>query len=194
MPAAASPMQRLLLQRILPALDRVGFALAVIAMGLIVVVIASMLYEVVARRVFGAPTIWANDITYMTNGSLFLLGAAYTLRNEGHVRIDFLSARLPLRAQHAINLLFYLILFLPLLALTSQASIEKAWRAWQRGTLENMSTWEPVVWPFLTGIALGVTGLAIQILAQMARHGIGIADPAAVPAPGRTEEGRGVAG
>ena len=185
-------MKRVLLDRVLPGVDRVGFVLAVLAMGLIVVVIGSMLYEVVARRFFNAPTLWANDITYMTNGSLFLLGAAYTLRNEGHVRIDFLSNRLPVRAQHAVNFLFYFVLFLPLLALTAQASIDKAWRAWVAGTLENMSTWEPVVWPFLTGIALGVTGLALQVAAQTVRHAIGVFDPAAVPAPGRTEPGRGV--
>jgi TRAP-type mannitol/chloroaromatic compound transport system permease small subunit len=185
-------MRRFFLDRVLPGIDWIGFVLAVIAMALIVVVIGSMLYEVVARRFFNSPTIWANDITYMTNGSLFLLGAAYTLRNEGHVRIDFLSDRLPVRAQHAINLLFYLMLFLPLLSLTAWASIEKAHRAWAEGTLENMSTWEPVIWPFLTGIALGVTGLALQVCAQSVRHLIGIIDPDDVPAPGRTEEGRGV--
>ena len=187
-------MKRLLLDRVLPGIDRIGFALAVIAMALILVVIGSMLYEVMARRFFNAPTLWASDITYMTNGSLFLLGAAYTLRNEGHVRIDFLSTRLPVRVQHGLNLLFYLLLFLPLLVLTSQASMAKAWRAWVQGTLENMSTWEPVVWPFLTGIALGVTGLALQVAAQMVRHGIGVLDPAAVPPPGQTEPGRGVMG
>lgn len=185
-------MRAFLLDRLLPGIDRIGFALAVIAMALIIVVIGSMLYEVVARRVFNAPTLWANDITYMTNGSLFLLGAAYTLRNEGHVRIDFLSSRLPVRVQHGLNLLFYLMLFLPLLALTAQASIGKAWHAWVQGTLENMSTWEPVIWPFLTGIALGVTGLTLQVAAQMVRHGIGVLDPDAVPAPGQTEPGKGV--
>jgi TRAP-type mannitol/chloroaromatic compound transport system permease small subunit len=185
-------MKRFLLDRLLPGIDRIGFALAVAAMALIVVVIGSMLYEVVARRFFNAPTLWANDITYMTNGSLFLLGAAYTLRCEGHVRIDFLSNRLPVRVQHGVNLLFYLVLFLPLLAMTAQASIDKAWRAWVQGTLENMSTWEPVIWPFLTGIALGVTGLALQVAAQMIRHGIGMLDPDAVPPPGQAEPGRGV--
>ncbi|GAB5374400.1 MAG: hypothetical protein AcusKO_08620 [Acuticoccus sp.] len=169
-----------------------GFVLAIIAMVLIVVVIGSMLFEVVARRFFNSPTIWANDITYMTNGSLFLLGAAFTLRHEGHVRIDFLSSRFPVRVQHAINLIFYLCAFMPLLVLTADASIAKAVRAYQRGTLENMSTWEPLVWPFLTGVALGVTGLALQVGVQMIRHVIGILDPQAVPRPGQTDPGQGV--
>lgn len=185
-------MRNLVLNRALPVVDRFGFVLAVIAMALVVVVIGSMLYEVVARRFFNSPTIWANDITYMTNGSLFLLGAAFTLRHEGHVRIDFLSSRLPVRVQHAINFLFYVCLFLPLLVLTSDACIGKAWRAWERGTLENMSTWEPVIWPFLTGIALGVVGLTLQVVAQAVRHGFGVFDPAAVPRPGHAHPGEGV--
>ncbi|WP_420393737.1 TRAP transporter small permease subunit [Acuticoccus sp.] len=177
-------MKALLLHRILPALDRIGHALAGIAMVMIIVLVVVMLYEVVARRFFNAPTIWANDITYMTNGSLFLIGAAYALRRDAHVRIDFLATRLPVRLQHAINLAFYVGLFLPLLVLTSQSSIQKAWRAYERGTLENMSVWEPLVWPFLTGIALGVTGLAVQVVAEAIRHLIGVVDPSAVPPPG----------
>ncbi len=52
-----------------------------------------------------------------------------------------------------------------------------------RGTLENMSTWEPVVWPFLTGIAAGVLGLTLQVALQTVRHGFGVIDPGAVPGP-----------
>ena len=51
-----------------------------------VVLVASMIYEVVARYFFGAPTIWAFDISYMATGVLFVLGAAYTLKEDGHVR------------------------------------------------------------------------------------------------------------
>lgn len=177
-------LKSFLLHRLLPQLDRIGGVLAAIAMVMIVVLIGVMIFEVVARRFFNAPTIWANDITYMTNGSLFLLGAAYTLRRDAHVRIDFLSSRFPERIQHLINLLFYLCLFLPLLYLTSESSIQKAVRAYERGTLENMSTWEPVVWPFLTGIALGVAGLTLQVIIESIRHVFGIFDPASVDPPG----------
>lgn len=179
---------RFIIDRLLPALDRVSAALAVVAQVMIVVLISVMIYEVVARHVFGAPTIWSVDIVYMVNGSVFLMAAAFTLLHERHVRIDFLSAKLPARVQHAINALFYLGLFLPLLLLTSQASIEKAWRAYERGTLENMSVWQPLIWPFLTGIALGITGLALQVTLQSVRHLIGVLRPDAVPLPGQSPE------
>ena len=182
------PLKTLLLKRVLPALDKVGQATAVIAMTMIVCLIAVMIFEVVARRVFNSPTIWAIDITYMTNGTLFLIGAAYTLQKNAHVRIDFLSSRFPVRVQHSINLAFYLCIFLPALWLTSHATVLKAHKAYVRGTLENMSTWEPVVWPFLTGIALGVVGLTLQIIIESIRHVFGIIDPDAVKAPSQREQ------
>ncbi|MGI9412956.1 MAG: TRAP transporter small permease subunit [Hyphomicrobiales bacterium] len=178
-------MKSLLLNRVLPALDRVGQVLAVVAMAMILCLIAVMIFEVIARRVFNAPTIWAIDITYMTNGTLFLIGGAYTLSRNAHVRIDFMSARLPERLQHAINLAFYLLIFLPALSLTSYNSFLKAHKAFVRGTLENMSTWEPVVWPFLTGITIGVAGLTLQVAVESIRHAYGIADPTSVEPPSR---------
>lgn len=153
-------------------------------MLLVLVLIGVMIVEVVARRFLGAPTIWANDVTYMTNGTIFLLAAAWTLRCQGHVRIDFLSSRLPVRLQHALNLAFYLVIFLPALGLTCSESWTKAWRAYLRGTRENMSTWEPLIWPFLAGITLGVLGLTLQVVLESVRHAIGIADPTRVPPPG----------
>jgi TRAP-type mannitol/chloroaromatic compound transport system permease small subunit len=180
-------MRRAILERVCPALDGFGWLLAVIAMIQVVVIIAVQLYEVVARYVFNAPTLWGNDIAYMTNGTLFLLGAAYTLRMGAHIRIDFLATRLPLRMQHAINLLFYLCLFLPALWYIGSASANKAWRAYLKGELESMSAWEPQVWPFYTGIALGVLGLGLQVLSETLRHAIGVGDPAAVPPPGTTD-------
>ena len=182
-------MKPILLNRVLPALERIGQALAVIAMAMIVCLIAVMIFEVVARRVFNAPTIWAIDITYMTNGTLFLIGGAYTLQRNAHVRIDFLSSRFPVRVQHAVNLLFYLSIFIPLMWLTSNATVMKAHKAFVRGTLENMSTWEPVVWPFLTGIAIGVVGLTLQVLVESVRHAVGIVDPGAVRGPSERDVG-----
>lgn len=174
-----------LAKKLLPKLDAVSRVLAVLAQVMIVVLISVMFYEVIARRVFNAPTIWSVDIVYMVNGTLFLMGAGYTLMREKHVRIDFLSSRLPIRVQHLINALFYGGLFLPLLYLTTHSSIRKATRAFERGTTENMSTWEPLIWPFLTGIAIGLLGLALQVVIQLIRHLIGILRPDLVAAPGK---------
>ncbi|MFP4463558.1 MAG: TRAP transporter small permease subunit [Guyparkeria sp.] len=183
-------MKTFLLERALPVLERVSDVLAALAMALILALIGAMLYESVSRYVFNAPTLWSFDVSYMTNGSIFLIGAAYTLKRNGHVRIDFLSTRLPVRVQHGVNLAFYLLIFLPMLLITAQACVDKAWTAYVRGTVENMSVWQPLLWPFLTAIATGVVGLTLQVLVESVRHAIGIGDPSAVKRPSETAGAR----
>jgi len=179
---------RLLDRTLLPAIDRISYILAVVAMVEIVAMVAVMLYEVLLRYGFNSPTLWSNDLVKYANGTLFLLAAAWTLRKNQHVRIDFLAARLPVRLQHLINLLFYLALFLPLLWLLASTSVGKAWKAWRTGELEQASAWEPLIWPFLTGIALGLIALGLQSIAEAIRHAIGIVDPARVYPPGASDE------
>ena len=169
--------------RVLPALDRVGSAFGHVAMAMIVALIIAMIYEVVARKLFNAPTIWANTVSYMFNGTLFLIGAAFTLRVNQHVRIDFLATRLPLRVQHLCNALFYVLIFMPALGVAAWFSSIKAWNAFVDGELETMSAWEPLIWPFLAGIALGLASFLLQVLIETVRHVLGIIDPTLVPGP-----------
>jgi TRAP-type mannitol/chloroaromatic compound transport system permease small subunit len=171
------------LTRILTRLDSIGRFCGYVAMAMIVLMIGCMIWEVVARKGFNAPTMWATTTSYMFNGTIFLIGAAYTLRANQHVRIDFLSTRLPLRVQHAIHALFYLCIFLPALYMTGDFAITKALKAYDRGTLEAMSAWEPLIWPFLTGISIGLVSFGLQVAIETVRHLIGIRYPNAVAAP-----------
>lgn len=159
-----------------------------IGMALILVLVFVVFYEVLARYVLGAPTEWAYDLTYMTNGTIYLLGAGLALSKNLHVRIDFLSARLPRRVQHGVNLAFNLLLLLPLLIILSRQSVRNTYKALLTGELDPVSPWAPVIWPFYLGIALGLCCLLLQLFAETLRHGIGIADPTAVRGPDETEE------
>jgi TRAP-type mannitol/chloroaromatic compound transport system permease small subunit len=168
---------------ILTGIDRVSFAAAAAAMVMILGLVASLVYEVGARYLFDAPTIWAYDVSYMLNGSLFILAAAFTLAKNNHVRIDFLSSRLRPRTQHTINLVFYVVLFLPALGFATWSAIIAAWNTLISGEVEAVSPWAPVIWPFNSAIAIGFSALWLQALAEAVRHAIGMSDPDAVPAP-----------
>jgi TRAP-type mannitol/chloroaromatic compound transport system permease small subunit len=171
-----------LLWRTLRVIDRLSDAAAALAVLLLAVMIGCTLYEVGARHLFNAPTIWSNDISTMLNGSVFLLGAAHTLRRDGHVRIDVFLMAMPPRVRHALQAVVFLGLFTPVLGYGTYFAVTKAWRAWERGTLETASAWEPLIWPFLTGIALGLALLLLQVVAQAVRHALavaGLTDPRA---------------
>ena len=67
-------------------------------------------YDVIMRYAFDRPTLWAYDVALHMWSFLFLLGGAYVLRHNAHIRVDVLFNRFPLRVRGVINLLFYLAL------------------------------------------------------------------------------------
>tara|TARA_R110002072_G_scaffold114827_5_gene244997 strand:- start:3124 stop:3690 length:567 start_codon:yes stop_codon:yes gene_type:complete len=151
---------------LLSLINRLATLSGALAIVMLLLLVVSMIYEVFARYVFDAPTLWAFDISYMLNGALFLIGSAFALRADAHVRIDFLSTRFPPRTQQLFNGLVYLLVLLPIFGLFTQVAIGKAWRAFMRGEVEMVSPWAPLVWPFYGAIALGLLLLTLQLFAE----------------------------
>src|SRR5262245_18796612 len=79
----------------------------------IVVLTFSTSYEVFARYMFGAPTDWAFDASYILYGTLFMMAGAYALSRNGHVRGDFLYRSWRPRQQAAMDLILYLLFYFP---------------------------------------------------------------------------------
>src|SRR5262245_45387387 len=69
--------------------------------------------EAFSRYLFGAPTEWAFDASYMLYGTLFMLAGAYTLARNGHVRGDFIYRAWSPRRQATMDLLLYILFFFP---------------------------------------------------------------------------------
>ena len=70
-------------------------------------------YEAISRYVFNAPTIWAYDLSYFLYGSIFMLGAAYTLYTKNHIRTDIFYAKWSPKTQGWIDATLYLLFFFP---------------------------------------------------------------------------------
>jgi len=144
-----------------------AFAIAAkLAEVAVIFLIVAMLYEVTARYVFHAPTVWAFDIATMSSGVLFVLGAAWVLRENAHVRIDFLSSRLPVAWQRGVEGVVYLLALAPVLGGITWAAIRRTYRAWAIQEVDMVSPWQPLMWPFYTLIALGLALLTLQLLVQ----------------------------
>lgn len=159
-----------MITRFLNTVDGISTVLAYVAMAFFLVLVGDMLYEVISRRIFGAPTLWAYDIAYMMNGTLFLLAAGLTLQSNEHIRIDFLSSRFPARVQDWINAAVYLFLLFPTLGFICHGAFAEGWNAFITGELEPASSWRPLLWPFYGGIATGFTAFSLQSVAQCIRH------------------------
>lgn len=126
-------------------------------------------YEVFVRYVLRDPTSWAFDLSYMMYGTLFMMGGAYTLSRDGHVRGDVFYRTLSPRAQAIIELILYIIFFYPAVL----ALIFAGWKfAHQSIGYREVSVMSPANVPiFQFKMIIPAAGilLFIQGLAQVAR-------------------------
>lgn len=101
------------MKKILVFIDSLNLWIGKSFAWLILVLTLGISYEVLVRYVFRAPTTWAFDFSYINYGALFLMAGAYTLSRNGHVRADVLYRFWQPRTQATMDLVLYIIFFLP---------------------------------------------------------------------------------
>jgi len=101
------------IQRLLHTADSISTWVGKAAAWLIVVLMLVVCIEVFKRYALNAPTAWIFDVNNMLYGTLFMLGGAYTLAHDGHVRGDFLYGSMKPRTQASLDLVLYIVFFLP---------------------------------------------------------------------------------
>src|SRR5229473_5268410 len=84
--------------------------------------VLAVAYEVFARYVFNAPTIWSFDVTYMLYGTIFMLGAAYALHKGAHIRTDFFYEKWSAQTKGIVDSISYVVFFFPSLIMLFTAS------------------------------------------------------------------------
>ena len=93
----------------------VGKAFSWLIVGLMLMVVI----EVFKRYALNAPTAWIFDASNMMYGTLFMMCGAYTLSQNGHVRGDFFYGSAKPRTQASLDLVLYILFFIPgVIALT----------------------------------------------------------------------------
>lgn len=138
-----------------------------IAAVLVIPLMLATAWEVFARYVLGAPTIWAFELGYMLMGVHFLLGGALALKNQVHVRIDLIYARLSSRRRTLIDLTLYTFFVLPAVTLIVLRFGEFTFAAFESGEHSGQSAWNPLIWPFRAAIVASFALLGLQIFAEM---------------------------
>ena len=150
--------------RVIDAFARLcGFVFAWLGVMLMFV----MVHHVFMRYAFNRPTFWAYDLSYMLYGSMFMLGAAYTLYRGGHIRTDFLYRNWSARTQGILDTIFYVCLFFPAMILFFNAGYDYAARSWALGERGYMSPWAPPIYPFKTAIPVAIALLMLQGISEL---------------------------
>jgi TRAP-type mannitol/chloroaromatic compound transport system permease small subunit len=139
-----------------------AFAWLIVALMLVVCT------EVFKRYALNAPTAWIYDANNMMYGTLFMMCGAYTLSKDGHVRGDFLYGSMKPRTQAALDLVLYLVFFLPGIGALTLAG----WDYFQTSLAMREQTFNATplpLYPFKFIIPLAGTIVMLQGLAEIAR-------------------------
>lgn len=156
-------------ERITETIDTVSDFTGRLASWLAVPMIGALVYEVVARYIFHRPTIWSYEVTYMIYGTHYLLGAAYTLRVRGHIRIDFIYMKFSPRGRAIIDIVGYLVVFFPIMIVMIYGTFDLVREAYVLKEVSQFSPWQPILWPFKSVIFAGFVLLTIQGVAEFIR-------------------------
>lgn len=173
--------------RVVARIDKLALWSGRIVGWLIVPMVLSLVYEVVARYAFNAPTIWAYDMTFMTYGAFFMLGAAYTLLRGGHIRTDSLYGSWSPRTQGTVDAICYVLFFFPPMLIFLYVTWDFFVVSFGRGERSVTSPWMPAIYPLKFVLPLSCLLLIVQGVSELlrsihaARTGVWIARPRLMP-------------
>jgi TRAP-type mannitol/chloroaromatic compound transport system permease small subunit len=132
------------------------------AMYLLFVLAAVLLASTLSRLVVGAPVNWALEMSQIILSAYYLLGGAYAVQLDSHVRMDIFYSRLSPRKQAVTDaftilfVIFYLVvLFAGGISSTNYAIVYQQ---------QNYSAWAPVLWPIKVVMTIGVFLMLLQAI------------------------------
>jgi TRAP-type mannitol/chloroaromatic compound transport system permease small subunit len=131
-------------------------------------VAAVIAFEILMRSVFVRPTSWAAESTIFACGLIYLLGGAWTLLEDKHVRIDMLYGKWTPKKQAVIDCITYLPFSLYILVMLWATWIYTADSLKVRET--TMSPWDPPLYPMKIAMTLALALLYLQGTAKMIRN------------------------
>ena len=129
--------------------------------------IFAMTYEVLARKLFLAPTIWAYDISRFLYGALFMLGAGYALSRGVHIIADFLYRNFKIKNQGLIDFWLYLLFYFPGLFVFLYMTFVYLCGSIQRGERGMDTTCMHYMWPIKTCLIIGIIFLLVQGVSEL---------------------------
>jgi TRAP-type mannitol/chloroaromatic compound transport system permease small subunit len=164
----SGPAPRMDMQKLLLAVDKFSTFMGQLFSWLIVALTALITWEVYSRYVLNKPHAWALDVQIMLYGTLFMLAGAYTLAKNGHVRGDVLYGFFQPRTQAAIDLILYVIFFIPGIVALSYAG----WTFAQESAAIREQTFSAdalPIYPFKFMIPLAGILLLLQGIVEIVR-------------------------
>ena len=150
-------------------IDRLNAAIGRTAAWLCLLVVLVQFAVVVLRYVFGIGSIWLTETIIYGHATLFMLAAAWTLREGGHVRVDVFYADAGPRRRALVDLCGALLLLLPFMLVLLWFALPYVTRSWTILETSRETSGLPAVFLLKTLIPLFAVMMALQGIAQTIR-------------------------
>lgn len=157
------------MQKLLLFIDKLSTFVGQAFSWLIVALTLLISWEVFSRYALDNPHAWAFDAMIMLYGTLFMMAGAYTLSKNGHVRGDVLYGFFRPRTQASLDLLLYIVFFIPGVIALTYAGYFYAAESWAINEHSNITADGPPVYPFKTVIPLAGFILLLQGIVEIVR-------------------------
>jgi TRAP-type mannitol/chloroaromatic compound transport system permease small subunit len=156
-------------QRFLYIIDEISTWVGKAASWLMIALMTVVCIEVFKRYIMNMPTSWIFDLNNMLYGTLFMLAGAYTLAQNAHVRGDFLYSSMRPRTQATLDLVLYIVFFIPGIAALIYAGYFYAAESWHIQEHSNVTADGPPVYHFKTVIPIAGALIMLQGVAEIVR-------------------------
>jgi TRAP-type mannitol/chloroaromatic compound transport system permease small subunit len=150
-------------------IDRFNAAIGRAAAWAAVFIVVVQFAVVVLRYAFGIGSIWLSESILYGHAALFMLAAAWTLREEGHVRVDIFYAEAPPRHKAMIDLAGALILLLPFMLVLAALALPYVRQSWAVLERSRETSGLPAVFLLKTLIPVFAILFTLQGIAQAIR-------------------------
>jgi TRAP-type mannitol/chloroaromatic compound transport system permease small subunit len=153
-------------QRFTCAVDKINHAVGQVAMYLLVVMMAILLWSVFTNAL-GKPAIWVMEMAQFTMAAYYLVGAAFSMQQDAHVRMDFLYERWGKRKRSLVDSItsVCLLFYLAMLVLGGWESASSAVVYGQR----NHTVWAPYMAPIKIIMTSGMALMFLQAVSELVK-------------------------
>lgn len=163
--------------RVARAIDRfvgvVGGTVAWLALAMVVTDVA----VVVMRYGFSIVFTWLQELMTYFHAMLFLIGAVYIIKEDGHVRCNILYNRFPPAVRTWVDLVTMLVVVAPLAVLLHWTSLDYVLNSWQMleqsphsGGLHAIYILKTYLWVFADLLLLAAIARALHCVAELLGH------------------------
>ena len=152
--------------------DHIDRFIAVIGRAVIWLCLLLVLVQfavVLLRYALGIGSIWLGESVIYLHAALFMLAAAWTLQQNGHVRVDLFYSKASPRGKAAVDLMGALLLLLPFMAVILWFALPYVSRSWSILERSREASGLPLVYVLKTLIPLFALLMALQGISQVIR-------------------------